>query len=145
MANKILLSRSLFVLWKRRILCAIPGTLGQFRGIFQGNAGTVVYHGNGDGTFQTGLVVSNSQSSVAIGDFNGDGKPDLVIANDSGSAQLLSGNGDGTFQAPVTVSSIPAGNLPVLQTGDFNNDGKLDLAFFVSPTPGTFRAGRAPR
>ena len=98
-------------------------------------AGTVVDLGNGDGTFQTGLVVSSSQSSVAIGDFNGDGKPDLVIANDSGSAQFLAGNSDGTFQAPVAIPSIPAGNLPVLKTGDFNNDGKLDLAFFVPPAP----------
>ena len=106
-------------------------------------AGTVVDLGNSDGTFQTGLVVSSSQSTVAIGDFNGDGKPDLVIANDSGSAQFLAGNSDGTFQAPVAIPSIPAGNLPVLKTGDFNNDGKLDLAFFVPPAPGPPTVGVA--
>ena len=64
--------------------------------------------GNGDGTFQAPVTYSSGgyQSySVAIGDVNGDGKPDLVAANlcqsagncGNGGVGVLLGNGDGTF------------------------------------------------
>jgi hypothetical protein len=45
----------------------------------------VVWHGNGDGTFQRGLSfgIGLAYNSVVAGDFNGDGKPDLAIANDA--------------------------------------------------------------
>jgi len=65
--------------------------------------------------------------SVAVGDFNGDGKPDLAVANSiSNNVSVLLGNGDGTFQAAVNYA---AGSWPISVTvGDFNGDGKLDLA-----------------
>jgi hypothetical protein len=61
-----------------------------------------------------------------VGDFNGDGKQDLVVANDaSNTLSVLLGNGDGTFQAKV---DYPTGNTPwPVASGDFNGDGKLDL------------------
>lgn len=90
--------------------------------------------GNGDGTFTqapgspaiTGLY---DPPSIVTGDFNGDGKLDLAVSNDSGDVYILLGNGDGTFtQAPG--SPVRAGALhPLgLVAGDFNGDGKLDLA-----------------
>ena len=86
--------------------------------------------GNGDGTFQPPVVYSSGGaggggSSVAIGDVNGDGHPDLVVAGSSGVSVLL-GNGDGTFQAPVTYGSggDGAGSLAI---ADVNGDGHPDL------------------
>src|ERR1035441_900668 len=65
--------------------------------------------------------------SMAMGDFNGDGKPDLAVANrDSNDVSVLLGNGDGTFQAAVNYG---AGSGPIsMAMGDFNGDGKPDLA-----------------
>jgi hypothetical protein len=65
--------------------------------------------------------------SVAVGDFNGDGKADLAMANSgSSNVSVLLGNGNGTFQAAVNYN---AGTGPVsVAVGDFNGDGKADLA-----------------
>src|SRR4029077_1762672 len=65
-------------------------------------------------------------TSVAVGDFNGDGKLDLVVVNNlSASVSVLLGKGDGTFQAAVNYG-VGLGIISVA-VGDFNGDGKLDL------------------
>jgi hypothetical protein len=86
--------------------------------------------GNGDGTFAPSVnyAVGAAPSSVAVGDFNLDGKPDLAVADQfppSGVAVLL-GDGDGTF-APLV--EYAAGSNPYsVAVGDFNLDGRPDLA-----------------
>lgn len=65
--------------------------------------------------------------SVALADFNGDGKLDAVVTDSNVSTiSILLGNGDGTFQAPLTYPSYTAPRHAVV--GDFNGDGKLDIA-----------------
>jgi hypothetical protein len=72
-------------------------------------------------------ATGNKPVSIALGDFNGDGKPDLAVVNSlDNNVSVLLGNGDGTFQAGVTYG---VGSLPVsVAVGDFNQDGKADLA-----------------
>jgi hypothetical protein len=83
--------------------------------------------GNGDGTFAPFTDLNTgSFPTIAIGDFNGDGIPDLAIVNDFGnSVNVWLGNGDGTFQAPI---SSPAPRGQSIVAADFNADGNLDLA-----------------
>jgi hypothetical protein len=93
-----------------------------------GESGVSVLLGNGDGTFQSPAIyhAGGVPYGVAVGDFNGDGKLDLVVADSAGSVIVLLGNGDGTFQSPVIYA---AGCSPYsVAVGDFNGDGKLDLA-----------------
>jgi hypothetical protein len=95
---------------------------------YQGHPSISVLLGRGDGSFeQAKNYPSNNQpTKLAIGDFNGDGKPDLVVGNRlDGTVSVLLGNGDGTFQAPVTYA---VGRVPYsVAVGDFNKDGKKDL------------------
>jgi hypothetical protein len=84
--------------------------------------------GNGDGTFTPlAAVPATAIYSVATGDFNDDGKPDLVVVSPGGeSVTILLGNGDGTF-TKKSLLSLPGGPQAVA-VGDLNLDGKLDLA-----------------
>ncbi len=74
------------------------------------------------------FTVGTKPMSVAVGDFNGDGKPDLAIASGDGTVTVLLGTGGGGFAA-APGSPFPAGSGPsAVAVGDFNGDGKPDLA-----------------
>jgi hypothetical protein len=87
--------------------------------------------GNGDASFtpKAAYHLDNGDgSALALGNFNGDGKLDVVaVSTSGGGVNVLPGNGDGTLQAPIhSASGVPFGGNSVA-TGDFNGDGKLDL------------------
>jgi hypothetical protein len=96
-----------------------------------GAAGAVVVQlGNGDGTFRAPVSYPAGASGalVAVGDLNGDGKPDVVTLSDVtvGTIAVLLGNGDGTFQ-PAVKYAVTKGLISVA-LGDFNGDGNMDAA-----------------
>jgi hypothetical protein len=107
-----------------------------------GHGSIGVLLGNGDGTFQPAAEYDSQGGSlsIAIGDLNHDGKPDLVVANVgcvSTSAPacvgVLLGKGDGTFQPVVTYDAgengaySGEGIFVPLVLADVNGDGKLDV------------------
>jgi len=101
--------------------------------------------GTGTGSFGTAAkfaAVGHNPVSVGVGDFNGDGFPDLAVANSSDDGlSILQADGQGRFAAvtttfdvlanglPVIITRVPVGRGPVsVAVGDFNGDGHLDLA-----------------
>lgn len=76
------------------------------------------------------ISVGTAPGSVEIADFNGDGKLDIVVANEqSSNVTVLLNDGKGGF-VESKGSPFPAGhNLNDIAIGDFNGDGKPDMAF----------------
>src|SRR5438128_1355631 len=107
----------------------------------------VVYLSNGDGTFQTGIINGGpapALRSIAVGDFNGDGRLDVAAASDcfssqdcsSGSMLILLGNGDGTFSHSAyfpLVGIVSQANT--VTVGDLNGDSKPDVVVTLGCAP----------
>jgi hypothetical protein len=87
-----------------------------------------VLAGNGDGTFQTGVLQAAGRlpNAVIAGKFDAGGTFDVAVANgDASVVSILLGRGDGTFQPRRTFAT---GAAPVaLVSGDFDGDGRVDI------------------
>ncbi|MBV9888077.1 MAG: VCBS repeat-containing protein, partial [Acidobacteria bacterium] len=119
------------------------------------NPGVTTLIGKGDGTFTVGSVSATGRTffgsaggQVLTGDFNGDGKTDLIA-----DGTVLLGAGDGTFTigSPVTTDASFnfTSSIPAISVGSLRNNGKLDAvvsqegftAIFYGNGDGTFTSG----
>ena len=93
--------------------------------------------GNGDGTFAAPTYVPGAGGSIAIGDVNGDGFPDIVTLG-----TILFGNGKGSFptRQDYVIPSDPSYEQYSVILADFNGDGRLDVVI-AGGTPAFIAGG----
>ena len=111
-------------------------TLTQQSGYTFGPVAYAVFFGDGKGNlvFNANTLVPMQEGfeNAVLADFNGDGKPDLLVPTENSSTGTYGltdylGNGNGTFTAgPVVYSGASASDTQIL-VGDLNGDGNEDL------------------
>lgn len=93
--------------------------------------------GKGDGAFQTLIPyppLGGSYTGLAVADFTGDSKADLIVGRLKDLSMLiLPGKGDGTFGAPI--ESVGLADYQSVAAVDLDGDGRLDLAMLAGFTP----------
>lgn len=82
---------------------------------------------DGEGGFgpSTEFPVDSGPEGIAVGDFNGDEAPDLVVGSRSGTVSVLQNDGSGAFTAGEVLE--PGGILYAAAAADMTGDGALDL------------------
>jgi hypothetical protein len=97
-------------------------------GVSEPTQSVSVLLGDGTGNFGSPLTspTGTYPMAMAVGDVNGDGVPDLALAQET-VVTILLGNGDGTFRPGINYTTGGA-KLRSITLGDFNNDGNLDVA-----------------
>lgn len=110
---------------------------------FGNQGGITILLGDGHGNFneKSGYVAGPQPFAVVVGDFNGDGKPDVAVTNrpgegltQPGNVSVFLGKGDGTFTAGaiIPVAGAPQYGPYSMVAADLNGDGKVDLAFTIA-------------
>ncbi len=100
-----------------------------------------LYRNRGDGTFENvaeraGVTNDRYGKGVAWGDYDGDGRPDLYVANLGQPARLYHNRGDGTFEDLATLLGVTEPSFGfACWFWDYDNDGRLDL--WVNPNRAT--------
>src|SRR3989442_1171199 len=99
-----------------------------------------LYHNNGNGSFtdvtrQAGAISSGRSLGVVWCDYDGDGRPDLFVANDNAPNNLFHNEGGGRFRDVAVTAGVaygPQGNAEAsmgADFGDYDGDGRSDLLF----------------
>ena len=131
-----------YVAWtpEKDLFCALDGKNKSYctPELYKGQSPTL-YHNRGNGTFEdvtrkAGLYDPSSKSlGVAMLDYDGDGWPDLFVANDTQPNKLYRNKKDGTFEEVGTTAGVAFNDAGVARAGmgvdaaDYDNSGRPSL------------------